>query len=82
MIPNPAGNPLELTWEMVQQAIPLKQQRSTKMLVEAMSQMILHREEWKARRSSIRSYALNEFGMEAFLKRYQELFYQVYGKRG
>jgi GT2 family glycosyltransferase/glycosyltransferase involved in cell wall biosynthesis len=82
LIPNPAGDPLELTWDMVQRAIPLKQHRSTPALVEAMSEMIIHREEWNARRSSIRSYALSAFGMKTFLHRYSELFYQVIGKRG
>jgi GT2 family glycosyltransferase/glycosyltransferase involved in cell wall biosynthesis len=82
LIPNPAGDPLDLTWEDIRQTIPLKQQRSTPALVEAMSQMIVDRKIWNARRSDIRSYVLNTFGMEAFLQRYSELFYQVYEKKG
>ena len=82
LIPNPAGDPLELTWEVIRQAIPQKQQRSTPYLVEAMNQMMHHREEWQAKRNAIRSYALNAFGMESFLRGYRDLFQQVYGKKG
>jgi GT2 family glycosyltransferase/glycosyltransferase involved in cell wall biosynthesis len=82
LIPNPAGDPLELTWEIIRQAIPMKQQRSTPALVEAMSEIVLNREEWRARRSGIRNYSVNAFGMESFLQRYQDLFNQVLEKKG
>ena len=77
LIPNPAGDPLNLTWNKVHKAIHQKEQISTPVLVNAMSQMVTDREMWRSRRDSIRSYAISAFSRDLFLHRYSELFLRV-----
>lgn len=77
VIPNPAGEPLELNWDSLTKAMWQTNQRNTDYLIRAMSRMIKDRAEWTARRSEIRKQAIKSYSVESMIQQYKCAFQSV-----
>jgi glycosyltransferase involved in cell wall biosynthesis len=81
LIPNPAGNPLDIDRERFFATIWERNQLNKAALVDAMSDMITNQAEWQARRASIQSYARGTFKVRNQAESYKSCFWQVISKR-
>jgi GT2 family glycosyltransferase/glycosyltransferase involved in cell wall biosynthesis len=77
VIPNPAGEPLELNWDSLTKAMWQTSQRNTDYLIRAMSRMIEDRAKWNVRRSEIRKHAMKSYSIENMLREYKNAFQSV-----
>jgi glycosyltransferase involved in cell wall biosynthesis len=74
VVPNPAADVLDLTWERLAPLVWTARQRNTAALVEAMSRMVDDRGAWRRRAGEIRAHASAHFGYDACAGRYQALY--------
>lgn len=74
VIPNPACEPLELSWDLLSKAMWQTRQRNTDLLIRAMCQMIDDRAEWTARRSEIRKQAIKSYALDDMIQKYVSAF--------
>ncbi|MGE5223801.1 MAG: glycosyltransferase [Omnitrophica WOR_2 bacterium] len=77
VVPNPATEPINLNRDVIMQAHLSKEQRNKDALVNAMTRMIVEREEWQAKHDVIRDYALREFSFDNTVKNYIRVFKKV-----
>ncbi len=80
LIPNPAGDPLELERDSIFEMAYRKSQPNTPDLVRAMARMITERGLWQSRKEAIRSQARAEFCLEKMLGRYAQVYREVFHK--
>lgn len=71
LISNPAGAPFNLTWEKVVTTSSEIEQRNTLELVEAMSNMIVEKRLWQAKRESIGAQSQEQFRLERMIRDYK-----------
>jgi glycosyltransferase involved in cell wall biosynthesis len=81
VIPNPACEPIDLTWEVIKMTMDQKYQRNTSDLVNAMTQMIENQHQWHARKEQIRTEALQEFDIERTFHRYSQLIWSIFDRQ-
>jgi glycosyltransferase involved in cell wall biosynthesis len=80
LVPNPAGDPMEIDRDRFFATVQERNQLNKTALVDAMSSMILHQEEWRARRALISAYARGAFQAReqagAYNKHYRRVILQ------
>jgi glycosyltransferase involved in cell wall biosynthesis len=74
VVPNPVSSPIDLTRASIYEAIYQKEQRNTSELVQAMSQMLQNRDQWLAKRVSIRTQAREMFSINNMAQHYAQVF--------
>ena len=79
VVPNPAGHPLDLTWQTLSPVLFRERQRNTGALADAMSRMAEERVEWRRQAGEIRAQAVALFGVAAWARRYRALVQEATG---
>lgn len=74
LVPNPAAEPLEVTWEIVQQVMRQPQQRNTEALTAAMLRLAEDKEAWQEKRTQIAAYSREHFGVANMVANYHRLY--------
>jgi glycosyltransferase involved in cell wall biosynthesis len=77
LVPNPAGDPLEIDCNRFLATVKKHDQINKTALVDAMSSVILHQEEWRARQSSTRAYARGAFQAREQADAYSKHFRRI-----
>ncbi|MDX1435791.1 MAG: glycosyltransferase [Anaerolineales bacterium] len=82
LIPNPGGDPLSLTWEIVRDEIYRDPQRNREQLMAAMRQVVEAQAAWTSAREEIQAYARDNFGVRQMIENYSRVFRAVrHGRR-
>ena len=74
VVPNPLGDPLDVTWERLQARRPAPVAANEQALAAALMDVLSARQEWSARRGSICRHARAELGPDPLSRAYAELF--------
>jgi glycosyltransferase involved in cell wall biosynthesis len=77
LVPNPAGNPLEIDRDRFFATIWERNQPNKTMLVDAMSSMITNQAEWMSRREDIQTFAISTFRVRKQAESYKNYFWQI-----
>jgi len=79
VIPNPVGDPLRVSKDLVRQPPAEAQARNRDAMTEAMVDLVTRREEWRAKTEDIRNHAREHLRPERMARDYAELFRSVVG---
>jgi glycosyltransferase involved in cell wall biosynthesis len=74
VVPNPLGDPLEVTWERLKASESSRYPSNEQALAQALLDVLGHREEWALRRPDIMRYARSELTPSRMGRAYAELF--------
>jgi glycosyltransferase involved in cell wall biosynthesis len=77
LVPNPAGDPLQLERDHFLEAIWKREQPNKAALVTAMSSLIERRDDWQKRRPAIQEYAKKTFRMGDLAQSYRDFFEKI-----
>ena len=81
VVPNPAGDPIDLIWERILPLFERTEHLNTQSLSQVITKMIYEHAQWREKRKAIRDHAIKNFDAHHMVRVYSQLLKEKAGRK-